>query len=240
MRTIFLFPNDLSAIPIGLCAMCRAQSTRDGFLDIDASPDMAQAPGRGAESPPIERSAGAGATPAGAKTTGGEPMADENLARARGWAASYLSLGWVTLPIPFRTKKATEQGYTGRTVESARASLDHDFPIVGAQNVAVLLGTPSGHLVDVDLDCRETVLLAPDFLPATPMKFGRASKPRSHWLYVAAFEKTEQFRDPTAPKGEPAMLVEIRSTGGYTVFLALCTRTANRSSFTPGKSAPAN
>lgn len=47
-----------------------------------------------------------------------------------------------------------------------------------------MLGTPSGGLVDVDLDSPEAVCLAPHVLPETGATFGRASKPRSHFLYI--------------------------------------------------------
>lgn len=82
-------------------------------------------------------------------------------------------------------------------------------------NVGVLLGEPSGNLVDVDLDCREAVALAPNFLPPTGAVFGRRSKPNSHWLYIVdhALAKTISLTDDA--KGT---LVELRSTGGQTVF----------------------
>src|SRR5690606_25217523 len=48
----------------------------------------------------------------------------------------------------------------------------------------LLLGPASG-IVDVDLDCEEAVALAPHFLPPT-CTFGRASAPRSHYLYRVA------------------------------------------------------
>src|SRR4051812_48882880 len=41
------------------------------------------------------------------------------------------------------------------------------------QNVGFLCGEPSGHLVDVDLDCDEAVALGPHFLPSTHAVFGR-------------------------------------------------------------------
>ena len=72
-----------------------------------------------------------------------------------------------------------------------------------------------GNLVDVDLDCAETVALAPQFLPETEWIFGRPSKRNSHWLYRAEpLVKTAKFADPT----DNAMLVEVRSTGCQTVF----------------------
>ena len=45
------------------------------------------------------------------------------------------------------------------------------------QNIGVLLGDPSGHTVDVDLDCPEALALAGWFLPPTGCKFGRLTRP---------------------------------------------------------------
>ena len=50
-------------------------------------------------------------------------------------------------------------------------------------NVGVVLGDASGGLVDIDLDCKEALILAPLFLPATGFRFGRKSKPESHHFY---------------------------------------------------------
>ena len=76
-------------------------------------------------------------------------------------------------------------------------------------------GEPSGDLVDVDLDCPEALELAPFFLPGTGCSFGREGKPRSHLLFTSAIPSTVQHSDPEADKD---MLVELRSTGGQTVF----------------------
>lgn len=49
--------------------------------------------------------------------------------------------------------------------------------------LGILLGTPSGGLLDVDLDAREAVALAETFLPNTACRFGRAGKQNSHWIH---------------------------------------------------------
>lgn len=80
-------------------------------------------------------------------------------------------------------------------------------------NIGVLLGTPSGGLVDVDLDSRESILMADAFLPMTNAVFGRPSKLASHRLYLAdPTPNTERFKDP-----DGTTLVELRSTGCQTV-----------------------
>nr|MDQ3013183.1 bifunctional DNA primase/polymerase [Acidobacteriota bacterium] len=83
----------------------------------------------------------------------------------------------------------------------------------GMGNAGIILGEASGGIVDIDFDCPEAVLLAPFFLPET-LGFGRKSNPRSHLLFklIGTIGETKQFRH----KGK--MLVELRSTGGQTVF----------------------
>jgi Bifunctional DNA primase/polymerase, N-terminal len=79
-------------------------------------------------------------------------------------------------------------------------------------NVGIILGEPSGWLVDVDLDCPEAIELADQFLPPTPAITGRPSAPRSHRWYIAVGAVTEKH---SALDG--SMIVELRSTGTQTV-----------------------
>ncbi|HEU4406246.1 MAG TPA: bifunctional DNA primase/polymerase [Polyangiaceae bacterium] len=79
--------------------------------------------------------------------------------------------------------------------------------------VGVVLGEVSGGLVDVDLDAPEAAGLAANFLPPTGAVFGRASKPRSHWLYVTRGAPLRRFAD-----GARKALVELRGKGGQTLF----------------------
>jgi hypothetical protein len=81
-------------------------------------------------------------------------------------------------------------------------------------NVGVLLGEPSGWLIDIDLDHPRCVELAPEHLPPTPAIFGRPGKPRSHYLYrVTGPVPTKKHKSKSS-----GMLVELRSTGLQTVF----------------------
>ena len=43
--------------------------------------------------------------------------------------------------------------------------------------------TGEGNILDLDLDCKETRMLADYFMPPTQFKYGRESKPASHWIY---------------------------------------------------------
>lgn len=115
---------------------------------------------------------------------------------------AYRDRGWVPVPIPRGAKAPTDPAWQRRTL--------HDPWPPGDWNVGVLLGEPSGGLVDVDLDCPEAVQLAPAFLPPTAA-FSRAPE-RGHRLYVCpGIDKREAFE-------HGGMIVELRSTGGQTVF----------------------
>jgi hypothetical protein len=86
-------------------------------------------------------------------------------------------------------------------------------------NVGLLLGDVSIlHLADVDLDCPEAVALAPLVLSPT-ITFGRASKPRSHYLYRSPGAPYRRFTEPRPP-GAPtdwrgATLLELRGNAAH-------------------------
>lgn len=129
-------------------------------------------------------------------------------------ALDYARRGWRPLPVPFKSKAPVIPEWQ----KSALGADDLDRHFNGhPANIGVLLGAPSGGLVDVDLDAPEAVALASRFLPATESRFGRASKRRSHWLYVAdPVPSPEKFEDTTGDA--PACLVELRADGQQTIF----------------------
>jgi hypothetical protein len=136
-----------------------------------------------------------------------EPARDS----ARQAAQRYLERGWSVIPVPYRSKNPGFKRW-----EQMRLTCDElDRHFNGRpQNISVLLGEPSGWLIDVDLDHRRAVELAPQFLPPTALVFGRPGKPRSHWLYrVTAPLVTKKFS--SRPSG---MIAEVRSTGTHTIF----------------------
>lgn len=126
-------------------------------------------------------------------------------------ARRYLGRGWRSIPIPFRSKAPLMQGWQKLRLEES------DLPLrfgSGPSNLGVLLGEPSGWLIDIDLDHLRCVALADHYLPPTPAVFGRPGKPRSHRIYrVSGPVATTKHRSKSA-----GMLVELRSTGAQTVF----------------------
>jgi hypothetical protein len=122
-------------------------------------------------------------------------------------AQYYLGRGWAPIPLPYREKATRRKGW-----QSWRITAD-ELPqhFNGQQNIGILLGAMSGGLIDIDLDCPEAIAVAETFLAPTPLRFGRASKRKSHWLYrvEGTAPKTEKFPDPQKrPDGTTAMIVE--------------------------------
>lgn len=127
-------------------------------------------------------------------------------------AFAYTTRGLRVVPIPAGTKGIFTKGW-----EKWRLGFE-DLPqhfngASGAGNIGIMLGEPSGGLVDVDLDCPEAIELADEFLPPTSVVTGRPSAPRSHRWYLAPGLKTKQYRDPVTKE----MMLELRSTGGQTL-----------------------
>jgi hypothetical protein len=119
------------------------------------------------------------------------------------YAEQYLSRGWSPIPLEPGQKRPSLSGW-----QHLRLGMD-DLAVhfSGSQNIGLLLGDPSGGLVDVDLDSPRARELAPEFLPATGLISGRRSSPRSHWW----FRVTEPV-DTIQLRG-----LEVRSTGVQTV-----------------------
>jgi hypothetical protein len=131
---------------------------------------------------------------------------ERNLLDAARWC---LSQGYMPIPVPPREKKPRLKGWTNLRLTEAKLPAHFN----GTGNIGILLGDPSGGLVDVDLDCAEARELAEQHLPPTGMKTGRHGSPVSHWWYVAPGARTKQCRDPITKES----IVELRSTGAQTL-----------------------
>ena len=133
-------------------------------------------------------------------------------------ALNYVARGRSLVRIPFRQKAPRERDWQRKAITTPEAAEQY---FRGPMNIGVLLGTVSGGLVDVDLDCPEACAVADRILPPTAAVFGRASKPRSHWLYyVGGPAPSLKLSDPLTTE----VLLELRgdkrdgSTGYQTVF----------------------
>lgn len=130
-------------------------------------------------------------------------------------AIDYLHRGWAVVAVEHMGKKPIE----GRNWQKKRHNLETvegSFPEGQPRNIGVLTGPASNGLIDIDLDCKEAIDVAPLFLKETAT-FGRLSKPISHYLYYSEDVTPAKYRDP-AKVGMGSVLLEVRSTGQQTVF----------------------
>jgi hypothetical protein len=89
-----------------------------------------------------------------------------------------------------------------------RERFDRLFPPGYTGNVGCLLGEASGGIVDIDLDCVESIRAAEVLLPPTPCRWGRASNPG--WSHMA-FRVEPCPAKTTSFDGPHGRLLEIRS-----------------------------
>jgi len=124
-------------------------------------------------------------------------------------ARGYLRRGWQPISVPEGTKGPRTPGWQSQRYTEA------DLPgaFAGSGNIGILLGEPSGGLVDVDLDCEEAVELAEQYLPPTPVRTGHGARPRSHWWYRVPGIHTKRYSDPRTKE----VVLELRSTGAQTL-----------------------
>lgn len=123
--------------------------------------------------------------------------------------------GWALIPVPYQQKRPVIPQWQHLRLTAEALTTAFRSP----SNVGVLLGEPSGGLVDVDLDCPETRLLADRFLPSTGCRFERASSPNAHRFYrVRDLPPTTRYQDPRLTGQDTrGTLVELRSTGAQTL-----------------------
>jgi putative DNA primase/helicase len=129
-------------------------------------------------------------------------------------AVKYIKHGYAPIPIPARSKAPNLKDWQLLRLEP------EDVPryFNNGRNIGLLLGEPSGGLIDIDLDTPEAVAAGRYLLPGT-LRSGRESSPNSHyWYRCEPVPSTAKFQVPRGGAGEGAeMFVELRSTGKQTV-----------------------
>lgn len=124
-------------------------------------------------------------------------------------AAEYIRRGWPIVPVPLGTKAPQFQNWPA--LRLGEDDLVKYFR--GEENVGVILGSPSGNLIDVDLDVQAAIFAAEFFLPQTGFIFGRKSKPRSHYFLTSDTRlKPQKFCGL-----DGKTLIELRSDGQQTL-----------------------
>jgi Protein of unknown function (DUF3987)/Bifunctional DNA primase/polymerase, N-terminal len=131
-------------------------------------------------------------------------------------AREYVRRGWSVVPIPRGKKAPILEGWPQLRLKEEELSRYFSE----TTNIGLLLGEPSGGLVDVDLDAPEAIAVADFFLPKTWRVHGRPTKRRSHrWYQVSASLGYVKLVDPILQKSDPrkSTIVEIRQGGHLTV-----------------------
>lgn len=108
-----------------------------------------------------------------------------------------------------------------------------------ACNIGVVLD--KSNLVDVDLDCAESVLIGAEYLPPT-YSFRRSDAPKpTHYLYICTEKedqkKTTRYNDPTQ-SGEGSTIIEYRLTGQTSIPPSIHPRTRTQLLYGPNPLAP--
>ncbi|WP_411901781.1 bifunctional DNA primase/polymerase [Methylorubrum thiocyanatum] len=125
---------------------------------------------------------------------------------------TYIDMGYdITVLVP-KTKRPMLPNWGNITLNAS------DFDAYGTfstdYNVGIKLGSASGGIVDIDLDCAAAVWFGHSLLNTATQVFGRDNNPASHYLYcVPDPQKTLRFNHPITGKG----IVELRGNGGQTV-----------------------
>ena len=129
--------------------------------------------------------------------------------RALDAARDYVARKWNPIPVPHKSKGPTGNEWQKLLITEENVTEHFNS---GLQNIGVQLGAKSRGLTDVDLDCAEAMKLAPEFLPKTDSVFGRASKPRSHFLYYIEDPENRASMKLTGVGDDS--IVELRMGGG--------------------------
>jgi putative DNA primase/helicase len=127
---------------------------------------------------------------------------------------AYLEREWWVIPLLPRKKEPVNIGWSNSRPTGEDVVREFMTYPNGTPNIGMVIQDDK---VDVDLDCREAVILAPHFLPRTPAIFGHQVKPRSHWLYQLTApldrEQRRARKDPT----DGRMLIETRTGNNQTM-----------------------
>jgi hypothetical protein len=94
-------------------------------------------------------------------------------------ASEYINHGFAPIPIRYKSKQPISKGCTEIRISKDDIGTYFNEPPV---NIGILTGRASNGLVDIDIDDTDALRFAPWFLPDTQCVFGRASKPKSHWV----------------------------------------------------------
>ena len=123
--------------------------------------------------------------------------------------SDYIEHDFAPIPIKYKSKQPINKGWPDLRISNNDIGTHFNGD---STNIGVLTGQASKGLVDVDIDNSTALRFAPWFLPQTNCVFGRASKPKSHWVYRVPDSQTQETFQSTG------MIVEVRGNRRCTVF----------------------
>ena len=104
-------------------------------------------------------------------------------------ALDYHRRGWQVIPVRFRGKEPLNKDWPN--LRLSEDEIRKEFSL--ARNIGVLEGEPSGHRANVDCDAVGSEIIADALMPSTAC-YGRASRPRSHYIVVSPGAKSTSFK----------------------------------------------
>jgi hypothetical protein len=121
-------------------------------------------------------------------------------------ARQWIRRGRSIVPVPFGSKAPTLKNWTDLRLTEADLAPHFGEPT----NIGLLLGEPSGWVVDIDLDTDEAIRATPFFFPPT-YTYGRDRRPSSHLLVLCEGAKTLKY------SFEGQVFLEVRSSGAQSL-----------------------
>lgn len=126
---------------------------------------------------------------------------------------TYLKYKFAVIPVKEKSKATFIAGWQQRTLEID--VIRQHYELNPNYNIAVVTGSASGNIIDIDLDSENAILAGNLILPPTDLVFGRGSRPVSHYVYrVDKLGQSASYQNPISK----VMDVELRGDGHYTVF----------------------
>lgn len=144
---------------------------------------------------------------------------------------SYNEINFTITPLKKRTKEPFIKDW------NSKKGIDMDvFDNDKDLNVGLVLGENSDGVVDVDIDEPGLISIAQSVLPSSGVRFGRPSKPSSHYLYRINGDlgATRRYNDPEPTTGVSATIIELRSTGCCTMVPPSVHPSGEKVEFEPG------
>ena len=133
-------------------------------------------------------------------------------------AAEYIKRGWWPIPLQFMGEEPIRTDWI--KLRMTLTDVDQWFPMNENRNIGIILGDladPCGDLVVVDIVDKDALPFAGAYLPKT-MVFGRASRRKSHWVYLTQAEYKCDEVEPSKFIAGGGVIIEVHGDRQFAVF----------------------